>query len=190
MHRISRDGHVEVFYRGLGRPQGMAFDAKGNLYVAASLGGRRGVVRISPDAKAELFLSGPAIVGAGVLAVESADPGHQQSIYRVASDRRLACYRVNVGIEGRRDPLSSTMPRCHTMADAEIIAVGSELLTSQRVDTNSLFITDQLNALGVEVRRKLVVGDDRALLTAAVRDALDTSKSSSSPAASAPPKTI
>ena len=39
------------------------------------------------------------------------------------------------------------------MRDAEIIAVGSEMLTSQRIDTNSLFITDQLNALGVEVRR-------------------------------------
>ncbi len=58
------------------------------------------------------------------------------------------------------------------MPDAEIIAVGSEMLTSQRLDTNSLFITDRLNALGVEVRRKLVVGDDRAILTAAVRDAL------------------
>jgi nicotinamide-nucleotide amidase len=58
------------------------------------------------------------------------------------------------------------------MSDAEIIAVGSEMLTSQRLDTNSLFITDQLNALGVEVRRKLIVGDDRAILTAAVRDAL------------------
>ncbi len=58
------------------------------------------------------------------------------------------------------------------MPDAEIIAVGSELLTPQRVDTNSLYITDQLNGLGVEVRRKLIVGDDRALLTAAVRDAL------------------
>src|SRR5215472_4453825 len=56
--------------------------------------------------------------------------------------------------------------------DAEIIAVGSELLTSQRIDTNSLFITDQLNALGVEVRRKLIVGDDRDLLAAAVRHAL------------------
>src|SRR6266852_1572034 len=58
------------------------------------------------------------------------------------------------------------------MRDAEIIAVGSELLTPQRVDTNSLYLTDQLNALGVEVRRKLVVGDDRALLAAAVRQAL------------------
>lgn len=58
------------------------------------------------------------------------------------------------------------------MADAEIIAVGSEMLTSQRIDTNSLYITDQLNALGVEVRRKLIVGDDRALLADAVRSAL------------------
>ncbi len=58
------------------------------------------------------------------------------------------------------------------MPDAEIIAVGSEMLTSQRLDTNSLFIADQLNALGVEVRRKLVIGDDRALLAAAARDAL------------------
>jgi nicotinamide-nucleotide amidase len=58
------------------------------------------------------------------------------------------------------------------MAEAEIIAVGSELLTSQRVDTNSLFLTDQLNALGVEVRRKMVVGDDRDLLTASIREAL------------------
>jgi nicotinamide-nucleotide amidase len=56
--------------------------------------------------------------------------------------------------------------------DAEIIAVGSELLTSQRVDTNSLFLTDGLNALGVEVRRKLVVGDDRVRLSVAVREAL------------------
>jgi nicotinamide-nucleotide amidase len=58
------------------------------------------------------------------------------------------------------------------MPDAEIIAVGSELLTPQRIDTNSLYLTDQLNSLGVEVRRKLVVGDDRRLLTAAIRDAI------------------
>ncbi|MEO8052780.1 MAG: competence/damage-inducible protein A [Acidobacteriota bacterium] len=59
------------------------------------------------------------------------------------------------------------------MADAEIIAVGSELLTPDRIDTNSLWLTSQLNALGVEVRRKLVVGDDRELLAATVRQSLD-----------------
>jgi len=58
------------------------------------------------------------------------------------------------------------------MRDAEIIAVGSELLTADKVDTNSLFVTDQLNMLGMEVRRKSVVGDDRALLTDAVREAI------------------
>jgi nicotinamide-nucleotide amidase len=59
------------------------------------------------------------------------------------------------------------------MAEAEIIAVGTELLGGQRVDTNSLFITDHLNALGVEVRRKMVVGDDRDLLTASIREAIE-----------------
>ena len=57
--------------------------------------------------------------------------------------------------------------------DAEIIAVGSEMLTSHRLDTNSLYIADQLNALGVEVRRKLLIGDDRPLLTDAVRSAME-----------------
>ncbi len=60
------------------------------------------------------------------------------------------------------------------MHDAEIIAVGSELLTHDKVDTNSLFLTDQLNALGVEVRRKFVVGDDRARLAHSVGDAIST----------------
>ena len=55
---------------------------------------------------------------------------------------------------------------------AEIIAIGSELLTPQRVDTNSLTITEHLNLLGVEVVRKQVIGDDRERLTAAIREAL------------------
>ena len=67
------------------------------------------------------------------------------------------------------------MPDTQVTAEvtAEIIAVGSELLTADKVDTNSLWLTDQLNTLGVEVRRKLVVGDDRALVARAVRSALD-----------------
>src|SRR5579864_8578247 len=54
---------------------------------------------------------------------------------------------------------------------AEIIAVGSELLTPDRVDTNSLFLTAQLNRLGVEVTRKTVVGDDLAPLRNAFDEA-------------------
>lgn len=60
--------------------------------------------------------------------------------------------------------------------DAEIIAVGSELLTPERLDTNSLWITEQLNALGIELAGKTVVGDDRHRLAGAVRDALARSE--------------
>ncbi len=55
---------------------------------------------------------------------------------------------------------------------AEIIAVGTELLTPQRVDTNSLTVTEHLNLLGVEVIRKQVIGDDRERLTEAIKSAL------------------
>ena len=54
---------------------------------------------------------------------------------------------------------------------AEIIAVGSELLTPDRVDTNSLFLTARLNQLGIEVTRKTVVGDDLAPLRNAFEEA-------------------
>jgi len=59
---------------------------------------------------------------------------------------------------------------------AEIIAVGSELLTPQRVDTNSLYLTDQLNGLGVEVVTKSVIGDDLNRLADAVRRAVSRSE--------------
>jgi sugar lactone lactonase YvrE len=67
VYRITQGGEVHVFYRGLGRPQGMAFDRESNLYIAASLGGRRGIVRISPDGRAEHVLNGPALVGLALL---------------------------------------------------------------------------------------------------------------------------
>ncbi|HSW49330.1 MAG TPA: molybdopterin-binding protein, partial [Bryobacteraceae bacterium] len=56
--------------------------------------------------------------------------------------------------------------------NAEIIAVGSELLTPERLDTNSLYLTGELNALGVEVVAKMVIGDDLARLAGAVRGAI------------------
>ena len=58
------------------------------------------------------------------------------------------------------------------MAVAEIIAIGSELLTPDKTDTNSLWLTEQLNAIGIEVRLKTIVGDDGARLEESVRDAL------------------
>ena len=90
VYRISAQGEVDVFYRGLGRPQGMAFDDQGRLYVAASLAGRKGVVRIQPDRQAELFLSGPGIVGLAFTPSRS---------MIVATTNAL--YRVDVRIKGR-----------------------------------------------------------------------------------------
>src|SRR5258705_2121611 len=63
VYRITQGGDVSVFYRGLGRPQGLAFDRDSNLYVAASHGGHRGIVRITPQGHAETVLSGSGLVG-------------------------------------------------------------------------------------------------------------------------------
>lgn len=67
VYRITHGGEVHVFYRGLGRPQGLAFDRDLNLYIAASFAGRRGIVRITPQGHAEHVLSGPALVGLALL---------------------------------------------------------------------------------------------------------------------------
>lgn len=64
VYAIDKEGYDEIFYRGLGRPQGLAFDREGNLYVVGCLRGRRGIVKITPDAeKAEMFVAGMNIVG-------------------------------------------------------------------------------------------------------------------------------
>jgi DNA-binding beta-propeller fold protein YncE len=76
--RIDPNGEVDVFFRGLGRPQGLAFDRDGNLYVAAALRGRRGIVRISPAGDAEVVVAGTNLIGlafssSGEMAVVSID---------------------------------------------------------------------------------------------------------------------
>ena len=77
--RINADADVDVFFNGLVRPKGLAFDVEGNLYVAGSLRGRRGIVRISPDGRdAQLFVTGVNLIGlafssAGEMAVVSID---------------------------------------------------------------------------------------------------------------------
>lgn len=61
------------------------------------------------------------------------------------------------------------------MKAAEIIAIGSELLTPERSDTNSLWFTEKLNEIGVEVKLKTIVGDDEARLEETIRDAMKRS---------------
>ncbi|MCA1640101.1 MAG: gluconolaconase, partial [Acidobacteria bacterium] len=64
IYAIDKNGYDKIFYRGLGRPQGIAFDNQENIYVAASFQGSRGIVKITPDGKnAEVFVAGMNIVG-------------------------------------------------------------------------------------------------------------------------------
>ena len=64
IYAIDKAGFDTKFYRGLGRPQGLAFDRNGNLYVSACLAGKRGIVRIAPDGeKAEIFVAGNNVIG-------------------------------------------------------------------------------------------------------------------------------
>jgi sugar lactone lactonase YvrE len=89
VYRISPAGEVTVFFRGLGRPQGIAFDRAGNLYVAASMGGRRGIVRLTPQAEPELVLSGSNIIGMALL------PSHRAMVVT-----NSALYSVDWDVEG------------------------------------------------------------------------------------------
>ncbi len=89
IYRVADNGDVETFYRGLGRPQGMAFDADGNLYTAASYKGRKGVVKITPDRKADLFVSGPGIVGLAFSPTRA-----------MIVSTTNAIFRVDVGVRG------------------------------------------------------------------------------------------
>ena len=63
LYAIGEDGTAASLFRGLGRPQGIALDVAGNVYVAASLAGRRGIVQVSPDGTAELVAAGSGIAG-------------------------------------------------------------------------------------------------------------------------------
>jgi sugar lactone lactonase YvrE len=89
IYRVADNGDVETFYRGLGRPQGMAFDVDGNLYSAASYMGRKGVVRITPEREAGLFVSGPGIVGLAFSPTRA-----------MIVSTTNAIFRVDVGIRG------------------------------------------------------------------------------------------
>jgi sugar lactone lactonase YvrE len=86
---IDTHGQAAVWYRGLGRPQGLALSKDGDVYVAACLHGRRGLVRITPLGDADLAVAGPNLVGVafsplGTTILATTD----------------AVYDVDLGIEG------------------------------------------------------------------------------------------
>ncbi len=62
VYRVSPNGEVEVLFRGFGRPQGLALDGDGNVQVAASYGGRKGIFTLR-NGKVELTITGPMLVG-------------------------------------------------------------------------------------------------------------------------------
>ena len=83
VYRISKSGEVERFFRGLGRPQGLAFDVEGNLYVSASHAGRRGIMRISPQGKADLAVSGTGLVGLAFMPGPAVILAAYQAVYHL-----------------------------------------------------------------------------------------------------------
>lgn len=86
IYEIDPHGSVSAWYRGLGRPQGLAFDIEGNLYLAASLRGKRGIVRVTPDKQASLVVSGPNLVGLAFAPGHSAVLATTSAIYHLAWD--------------------------------------------------------------------------------------------------------
>ena len=62
------------------------------------------------------------------------------------------------------------------MSNAEIIAIGSEMLTPFNVDTNSLWLTERLNSIGIDVKSKCIVGDEESFLEDAIRQAMGRSE--------------
>jgi len=84
IHAIAPDGSMAIAYQGLGRAQGMAFDVKDNLYVAASLHGRQGIVRITPRGEASLAVSGSNLVGLAFLEDGCAALATRDALYHVA----------------------------------------------------------------------------------------------------------
>lgn len=91
VYAIAHNGDTSVFYRGLGRAQGIAVDISGAVYVAASLGGRRGIVRISQSGEASLAVAGSGMVGLAFV------PGGNILVATATS-----IYDVALGVEGWR----------------------------------------------------------------------------------------
>ena len=92
IYRISPNGHVEKFFTGLGRPQGIAVDIEGRLYVVASYRGRPGVFRFQGNTP-ELVVAGQSLVGIAF--------DYEENLMAVDSG---SLYRVRLGIIGKPLP--------------------------------------------------------------------------------------
>ena len=86
VYRVDSHGEISVYYRGLGRPQGLAFDADGNLYIAASLRGQRGIVKIAPNQEASLEVSGQGLVGLAFAPGRSVVLATNDAVHRLSWD--------------------------------------------------------------------------------------------------------
>ncbi len=86
---IDPNGSARAWYRGLGRPQGLALSREGDVYVAACLHGQRGLVRISPQGEAALVLAGANIVGVAFSPLGSTILATNEAVYD-----------VDLGVEG------------------------------------------------------------------------------------------
>jgi sugar lactone lactonase YvrE len=84
VYKVDPHGTVSVFYRGLGRPQGLALDVEGNVYVAASLTGKRGIVKITPQGKANLEVSGQGLVGLAFAPGKSAILATNSAVHNIS----------------------------------------------------------------------------------------------------------
>jgi sugar lactone lactonase YvrE len=94
--RVLPDGVVETFYAGFGRPQGLAFDSEGRLYVADSVAGGGGLYRFRPDRPHER----ECVIAGGTLLGLAFDP---RGGLVVASSETV--YRLDIGLRGRLPPL-------------------------------------------------------------------------------------
>ena len=84
IHAIAPDGSITTFFSGLGRAQGLAFDADDNLYLAASFRGDRGVFRITPGGEIGLVVSGSNLVGLAFLPRGRMALATRDAVYEVA----------------------------------------------------------------------------------------------------------
>jgi len=80
---IDRDGSTSAWFRGLSRPQGLALDRDGNIYVAASLRGHRGLIRVTPGGHAELVVAGYNLVGVAFSPLGTAVLATNEAVYDV-----------------------------------------------------------------------------------------------------------